>query len=167
MKKLLTTSALLLTLTMGTALAHDGMGGNKGEHRGMRHHMEEVLQKLPEDKADLIKKTMETSREKNKAQFEQLRTIGKDIRAILVAPTFDKDAYLAKVKEAEAIRQAAAAERHKTFADIATQLNQEERKTLAELMPPKGGMHHWGKHSKEVPVPEDAPAADHPPLADE
>lgn len=138
MKKLLATSAIILALvsTSGIAQAKEW-----GRHGGMHKHIEETLAKLPEDKANLFRDTMKKVREENQGQREKLRTIGQEIKDIVNAPEFDKNAYLAKTHEAQVIFGEMGAKRSAAFADVLSQLNQDERKIIVEAMP-HGPKHH-------------------------
>lgn len=133
MKKLFATSAIILALATGTAEAK-GMGC---WHGGMHKRMEEALSQLPKEKADMVRDTMDKSHGTNKAKWEQLRALRKEKRALVVAPTFDKEAYLAKVKQIQDLMMDSHTSGSAAFADALAQLNQEERQTLMDALSPK------------------------------
>jgi Spy/CpxP family protein refolding chaperone len=143
MKKLLATTALILTLNIGgVALAQpDGHAG--GGHGFPPPQLQEAIAKLPADKAKLVTDTMKQMHEKRKAGWEGMKAKRDEMRTLMLAEPFDKAAYLAKAAEVEDARHANATAMHQTIADLAGQLTAEERKTLLDAMPKK----HW-RHGK-------------------
>lgn len=140
MKNFLRTSALILTLAVsGMAYANDGGKGGYGGH----HFMDEAVAKLPEAKATAFKQAMEKVRKDNGAQKEQIHKIRDELHALLIAPKFDKDAYLAKGNELQAIENKMHDARQQAFADAVSGLTQDERTTLATAM--KSKMHRMHK----------------------
>lgn len=130
MKKLLTTTALVLSLTFsGMALAYDG--GDKGEHGGF---MKEAFSKLPQDKAEAFRNTLKESREKNKASHEQIKKLHDELYTIMTAPTFDKKAYLAKSGEIQALKDKMHKAKTAAFATGLSNLTQEERTSVADSL---------------------------------
>lgn len=141
MKKLLTTSALVVALMAQGAFAAPEVGG--GEAKAPHHAaMQEKLSKLPEAKQALVKSMWEAGKDDRKADREEMKKLHAEKEAILTAPKFDKAAFLAKSQEIEAKRAANHAEREARMADVAAQLTQEERKILAEMKPKHGKRHH-------------------------
>lgn len=146
MKRLLATSALILTLAAGAAQA--GEGECKHGLKGMfKEQVEETLAKLPEDKATLFRDTMKGVKEQNKVKWEQLRTLREEKKAIVSAPTFDKDAYLAKTKEIQGIMGEMFTARNAAIADVLSQLTAEERATVVESISHR----HHHKHGGDKP----------------
>ncbi|GEM_PF-5521944 len=126
MKKLLLTTAALMMVS-GTAMA-EGQGKAK---------MQEALKAFPPAKAELVKSTfkeMRSEREANKGTHKAHRD---EMKALLTAPSFNKSAFLAKAKEMTEIHGSKKLKGAERIADLAEQLNQEERKALAEIMPKK------------------------------
>lgn len=144
MKKLLVT--MITMSALAAPLAHAGPDGKEGT--GGSHHarFEETLAKLPEDKATLVRDSMKQAREENKARWERKKAIREEIDALLVAPTFDRDAYLAKVKEQAALKQDMYLSFATKMADVASKLTVEERRILAEGMPKRHGKGHYGEN---------------------
>ncbi len=151
MKKLLAATAILL------AIASNGYAADnaQGKLEGYRAHKKEQLAKLPAEKRTLVEKALEEGREARKASREDFKKLHEEVRTILTAPTFDKSAYLAKTKQLQELMEKNHTAMTERFAEIATKLNQEERKILADILP---GKHkgNWGKK----PVTENAPEAD-------
>ena len=77
MKKLLTTTAIILSLAVSSvSFACADVGAEKGEHRDDGHFMEEVIAKLPEQSANEFRDTMQQAHKKIKsthAKIKQLR----------------------------------------------------------------------------------------------
>ncbi len=148
MKKLLTTTALILALAGTQALAE----GDKGEDsfKGPRRHMEEALSQLPEEKEKLAHETLRKAREDNKVTREQIKTLREESKAILTAQEFDRKAFLAKSDEIHALHNSMRKNMNNAVADLAEQFTVEERKILAEAVPgkPKRG-HHRAKDKPE------------------
>ncbi|MFO1242651.1 MAG: periplasmic heavy metal sensor [Rickettsiales bacterium] len=147
MKKFLITTAMTAFMFGGAALAE--IPADKTYHTPPQ--VEAVLAKLPKEKADLFRTTMEGLKSDREASRAESKKLHDELEAILTAPTFDKAAFLAKSKEIAAHRDAKRAKFEEAIASIAGQYTQEERKMLVDAMP-KRGMHH-GWHKKG-----DAPA---------
>lgn len=138
MKKLLTTGALILVLAAAQGVQAEG-DKEGGFHKG-RHHREEILSKLPEEKRELFHATMKTTREQNKESREKLRALREESKAILTAGEFDRKAFLAKSDEIHALHDTMRKNMNNAIADIAEKFTAEERKILAEALP-KGPKH--------------------------
>ena len=146
MRKLLSTTAAVLMLSAGgVALAAPQGGGMDGMRAQHKAHFEEALKKLPEDKAALVRKTFEEMRAERKGNWEGHKAEREEMEKLLTAPQFDKAAFVAKAKELAEQSVSMRVHGVERMADLAAQLNQDERKVLAELMPKKG-MH--GKHGE-------------------
>ncbi len=146
MKKLLALTALGMVLAASPVMARDAQQGKPGGR------FEEALAKLPADKAELVRKSMEQGREEGQAEREKLKKLFTEQKAIMTAPKFDKAAYVAKSKEINAAFATVQAKRTERIADVASQLTQEERQVLAEAR--KGGRHHGPRADHHVPKPE-------------
>jgi Spy/CpxP family protein refolding chaperone len=144
MRKLVTTSALILALTAG------GMAFAAADrHEGPPHYMKEALAKLPESKRDMVTGTFKSMREHSKQNHAEMRKLHEELRAIMTAPSFDKTAYLAKHKQLDALREKASDNRTNALVNLAGKLTQEERKILADAMP--GGHRHGKFHKGKKP----------------
>lgn len=160
MKKMLMTTAMTAFLFGGAALANMPTDGGKDHYKNPR--VEAVLAKLPKEKADLFRTTMDGLKEDRVASKEQWKKLKGEMGAILTAPTFDKAAFLAKSKEIAALRDTKRVKFEEAIASIAGQYTQEERKMLVDAMPGKGRHGGWHKQGEKpadaTPVP--APAAE-------
>jgi len=131
MKNLLSTTALLVVLSFsGAAIAHaDGQVKD-----GVPSYMDEAITKLPEKDATQFRDTMKQAHEKNMAISSQVHALHDDIDGIMVAKTFDKEAFLAKSEKLREVYQEMRTNTDEAFASAAAQLSQKERKTLATAM---------------------------------
>ena len=130
MKKLLTTSALMLALSVSSPLF-----AGPGRPDGPPPHVKEALAKLPQDKQDMIMNALKAGREDHKAMREKLTALHAEIKEILLAPTFDKSAFLAKQREIDALHSKAHATQDLRIANVAAKLTADERKQLVEILP--------------------------------
>ena len=145
MKKLLMTAALVSSITLsGLAYAVENAPAGS-DHGGF---FSESLSKLPEAKATAFKATMKQSREQNKDLFAQEKKIHEDLRTLMTAKTFDKDAFIAKDKELQQLRDQMSENRSKAFADALSGLTQDERTSLADAMKERHdkAKAHWKGH---------------------
>ena len=147
MNKLLSTTALAVTLAL-CGVAYADMPPPPPPP------FEEALSKLPDKDAAAFRDTMKQSHEKDKALFDQMHKLHEDLRAIIVAPTFDKDAFIAKNKELDELHHKMHAHMTAALATALSALTPDERKTFAESMHHHGGKHHHGP-AGDAPPPED------------
>jgi len=128
-----TATAAATTKTAQTMPVKKGMGAGLG--------LSEAGQKLMHD-------SMTKQHEENKATFEALMAKQKELDAILKAPTFDKDSFLAKDAEIQTLSQKMMRARSESFAEIASQMTPEDRAKLAESRGPHFRMDGMGPHGK-------------------
>ena len=127
MKKLLATVAMATLLISGASLAD-----------GHKAKMEAALAKLPAEKAELVKSTFKEMRTERKANKQAHKSEREVMKQILTAPEFNRAAFVGKAQELSAKHGAMKVKGAEKIANLATQLNQEERKILAEMLPKKG-----------------------------
>ncbi len=153
MKKLLSTTALVLTLALaGHAYANDGWhdkGNGDGDGAGF---YQGALSKLPEAKATEFKATMKAAFDKNTPVFEQMKKTRDELKDISTAEKFDKGAFLAKTAELNKERDQMRSTFDEARADALGKLTQDERKTLAEAMHDRGHGHHKDGHMGDKPA---------------
>lgn len=131
MNKLLTAAALALAIAVGGFTV-----SSADDHKsGFPKKFEEKISKLPKDKQELVKKSFEEGKAERKANWEKAKTLREEVKTILTAEKFDKDAFLAKSKEIAALKAESQTKGAERFADLASKMNVEERKILAEIMP--------------------------------
>lgn len=141
----------------GVSYANDGDNGQKMHHDGGKwcHHGNDaahaLLHLLPEEKRKALHEAMEKIHKENTGLHEQKHKLHEELDALLKAPSFDKDAFLAKQAELDALQQKMKKNAEKEFASVAASFNTEDRRILAELrhtMHHHHGMHHHhdGEH---------------------
>ncbi len=145
MNKLLSTTALLLTLTFSTAaFAHDDWYGKEGSKEPLC--TESAVSKLPPKKAAEFRENMKGAYDENKGLWAKKQQLHKELHAIIVAPDFDADAFIAKSNELRDLHDKMEANRTAAFATSLSNLNQKERISLVSGMH-KGHETHHGKWS--------------------
>lgn len=131
-------------------------GGDDGKHcyKGKARY-EEALGKLPEEKAAMVRDTMNKAKQAQEPQREAARKLHEEILAISEAEAFDRDAFLAKRKQLRDLRNEMGAAWDQTLADISGKLTAEERRTLASAA-------KWrhGRHDEDKAAPAAEPAAE-------
>lgn len=146
MKKLMTTTALILALTLnGAALACPSGSCHRD---GPPPHIKEALEKLPAERAELIQSTMAELRENRKAGWESMKNAREEMQALLTAETFDKTAFLEKAGQINESRSRAKLEKQQAIAELASQLNADERKILVDMVQHKRKHHGHKKHGE-------------------
>jgi uncharacterized membrane protein len=134
MKKLLSATLLMLTITVSSAaLAHSEWYGKEGQE-DMPSYMETALSRLPAKKAAEFRETMKEAREDNKDLQEQTYRLHNDLHAILTAPTFDKDAFLAKRTQLQKLQEEMEENRTEAFASAVSELSQKDRVILTRSL---------------------------------
>lgn len=134
MKKLLATVAMATLFIAGAA--------NAGEHKAK---MEAAIAKLPAEKAEMVKETFDEMREERKALWKTHKAEREEMKSLMVAPEFNKSAFVSKAEKMAEKHKVMKVKKANRIADVATQLNQEERKILMEAMPRKGKYKHGSK----------------------
>jgi len=134
-KNLLLASVLFMTLGFSMTVM------------GYPYQKLESFSKLPQDKQTLVVETMETVHTENKELRQQAKEIKKAMKGVLTAPEFDANAYQAYADQFQALKVQMMVAKTGAIKDLATQMNQQEREVLLELMP-KGKKGH-GKHHGE------------------
>ncbi len=135
MKKLLATVAMATILLSGASFAD-----------GHKAKMDAALAKLPAEKSEMVKGTLKEMRAERKANKASHKAEREQMKSIMLAPQFDKSAFLNQAEKMADKNKAMKVNKARRIADVAENLNQEERKALMEAMPRKGkGKHKRGK----------------------
>ena len=102
-------------------------------------HARELASKLPEDKAAIILKTMETVHMNNRDVRKQIREARQRAMNIMTAQRFDEAAYQIQVEKLHELRGLMMQRLASVTMELATKLNQQERKILAQYLkrPPR------------------------------
>ena len=144
MKKRIAVSALIIAISMCTvAYASDGTKRWGADDRSPR---QELLSQLPADKEMLFHQTMREARQKASAIRTQIKTLRGEIKDILTADQFEEGVFREKTNTLETLRSKMRATMEEAVVTLAKQFSADERKILAELLPPKPGRH---LHSRE------------------
>ncbi|MFZ4763001.1 MAG: periplasmic heavy metal sensor [Alphaproteobacteria bacterium] len=155
MKKLLVATAItlsLLAIHAGSVQAkpHEGLG-----------FVGKALEKLPEAKAKEFAETLKKSHEKDREAAQKMPALMKAIDDALVAPIFDKTAYIQKNEELQKAQQQLRANSVEAFAEAASNLSLEERKLLLEGLHQGPGRPPAGKPPvKGAQAPEAKPSGE-------
>ena len=158
-KAVLTVSLVLNVLFIGILIGF--FSGDFKEHRKMRADMHRSIDNLPEEKAKLVKKTMRNLHKDTKETRKQVRKTRKNINQIISATEFDVSAYDAEIKKLQDLHAEIMDKLGNSTKELAVQLEQDERKVIAELLEKRTFKHrrHGGKYGEKPPPP----GLDHPP----
>ena len=128
----------------------------------IRHDIDEVIEEFPADKRALVTGAVASIRERTKETKKEIHEKRKEIVAILTAPEFDPALYDKNVDELHALMNKLGTEFADTARDLALNLDQDERKALAEVIMKRHGRKHvykkkWDdRPGKERPGPADS-----------
>jgi Spy/CpxP family protein refolding chaperone len=114
----------------GPALAHE-------MHGDMHHHMmggDCCEKNLPPEKAKMAEGAMHQMMEKNKPLFERMHKLHEKMKAIGIADTFDKKAFLATAEEMSALQAKMEKNRTGMMAAVAEKLTAKERRDMVTCM---------------------------------
>lgn len=167
MKNLLTTTALLLTLSLPSlALANSEWYGKEGQDANPSY-MEKAICKLPKDDAAQFRDAMKLARENNKDASVQIENLHGDLHAILTAKTFDMDAFIAKRKDLQQVHDKMEMNMTVAFASAVNGLSQEERVTLTRALDHEhASKHHHRHHHSDKQSSSEFPSQPKPHIAD-
>lgn len=129
-KILIIGSLLLNVLLIGVIIGH--ISHRLSREPFFRRHAREFAVKLPADKRELFSKTMEGVHLENREIHRQIREARKRALRILTAPEFDEAAYQTEVDKLNRLRGHMMQRLADVTKELAKQLDQEERKGLAE-----------------------------------
>ena len=132
-KNLLLASILFLTLGFSTTVM------------GYPFQKLESFSKLPADKQTLVIETMETVHAEKKELKQQAKEIKQEMKDVLTAPEFDANAYQAYADQLQTLKIQMMTAKTNAIKDLATQMNQQEREVLVDLVP-KGKRGHGKYH---------------------
>ena len=127
MNKLLTTTALLASLTFSAA-AYAATPATTAPAKSARG----VAAILPPAKAEIVRNAMQSSREQNAANSPALKKAYEELNTLSTAAQFDKSAFVSKEKEIQVLRNKMDDNRSVAYANALSQLTQAERKALAD-----------------------------------
>jgi uncharacterized membrane protein len=112
--------------------------GHVSHHLSKRYlfirDVEGIAERLPDNKKELFFKTIKGAHRESKNNHKQIRDIRKRIIYILTAPEFDEAAYQSSIEKLHKTRGLMMRRLADANKELAKQLNQEERKILAEYL---------------------------------
>lgn len=117
--------------------------GHGGHHRFEKTKIEAFMQ-LPVEKQTLILSTIKEVQGENEHLRKEIEATKESLLEILTAPTFDSEAYQTNVVKLEALITEGFRAITDAVEEIAPQLTQEERKSLASIVP--DGKHFDQEH---------------------
>ncbi len=126
-----TTVAILAVACSGAALAHSDWY-NKDDRDS--YFIDHALAKLPAKDAAGFRETMQDASDDNKDLQTQLYTLYSDLNTIVMAPDFDKSAFLGKRADIQKIYDKMEDNRAEAFASALAQLTPPERVTLMKTL---------------------------------
>jgi uncharacterized membrane protein len=138
-KILILASVILNILLIGVIIGNVSQRFFKED--SLRRTPPELTVKLPPEKEKLFSDTLGKVRLENREIRKQVREGRENIFSILTAPQFDEAAYESETKKLHELRMLMMHQLSDTTKQLAKQLNQEERKALAE----------WLKRSQRAP----------------
>lgn len=150
MKKALSVAAIvamaLVVSVIGfseSPLAYDATEwyGKEGQDE-KSYYMDSALSKLPPEKAEAFRSTMIQVHEDNEDLQKQITQLHGDLHTILTAPTFDRDAFLAKREEIQKLHNQMEKDRTEAFASAVSELSQKERIILTRDLRHSHMKHH-------------------------
>jgi len=95
----------------------------------------DALSKLSPAKAQLFDTVMRKNIDANRSKQQQLRGLYLDIRNNFISPTFNKEDFLVKSKQARDLQNELRASLDSDLAEIASQYTQEERQIIFNALP--------------------------------
>lgn len=136
--KVLTIGSLLLNVLLIGVIIGD-MSHRLRREDFFGRHAPELASKLPEDKAELFRETVERVHLDNKDVHKQIREARERAMKILTAPEFDEAAYRVKVDKIHELKGFMKRRLADATVELARQFDQEERKVLAHHLrrPPR------------------------------
>ena len=107
---------------------------------------QDISVNLPPDKKELFLNTMQKIRSENRAVKQQIRDARRKIFSILTSPQFDEDLYTSETEKLHLLRGLMMKRFSNAAKELAKQLNQEERKALAEHLRRSPRHHRERRH---------------------
>jgi Spy/CpxP family protein refolding chaperone len=150
-KKIFVTTAAILLACSAMAHANEEVPGADGQ----RGFYDEALSVLPNAKSTQIRSLLKQERDKDAALFDLARQQHKELRDLMIAGPFDKEAYVVKSKEIQKTQERIHGKMAEAFAQALSGLTQEERMSLSDALHRKHKQHRTAYTAPD----DDAPAA--------
>ena len=125
-------SIILNVLFIGLTIGHFS---KRAAHWGkMRADMEETIGALPEEKQKMIMSAMRELRRETRGAKREVGRVRKELVDTLTAESFDREKFMRQANELHDLHGVLALDLAKTVAELAENLNQEERKALSQFI---------------------------------
>jgi len=156
-KILLTASLALNILLIGISIGQ--ISGKYMIKRQFRADFKNSIQNLSEEKASLVKKTMRNLHKETKTTRKEIKKTRKNIYKIITAPSFNEAAYDKEVDKLDELHGEIMGYFSNATKDLAGQLDQDERKVIAEILKQRDFKHrrHHGHGLNKTPAGIDQP----------
>jgi len=136
MKKLALVTTVLIALCASPALAHTD---------GLSTPMEKAISRLPHDKAEEFRDSLQSAHEENKDLYEQMRQLHRQMHDIMTADTFDEDAFVSKGEELRQTHDKIAENLDAAFAYALSELSPAQRQMMARAFEHQRKAEHKAK----------------------
>jgi uncharacterized membrane protein len=139
-KNLIAAAALSLIIT-GTSIPAMSMGERYQEsdrHETKKYH---ALASIDVNTANRIRQTLKGGKKEQKVVMEELKTLYNERSSLLVAETFDADAYRDTTMKINKVKNALRIKKEQQFIALAETLSQSEREALSKFMHQKRNWH--------------------------
>lgn len=97
-------------------------------------YLEQALSKLPQEKAENFRDSMQQAHEENKDLYDQVQQLHEDMHKIMTADKFDEVEFASKSKELRQLHEKIAANLDEGFVHAIADLSPGERKKLARAL---------------------------------
>jgi uncharacterized membrane protein len=153
--KILTIVSLLLNVLLIGVVIGD-ISHRFGREPYWRKHSRDLTSRLPEDKAELFRKTLEEVYGDNRDVYKEIKEARGRAMEILSAPEFDEAAYREEVDRIHELKGLMKRRLADATVELAKQFDQEERKALSEQLrrPPRRSRDGSSRHSSNPSGPE-------------
>jgi uncharacterized membrane protein len=109
------------------------------------HHSDKLWANLPQEKRQILHDAMVQAHKQNEPLQEESEKLDKELDTLLVAPNFDKNAYLDKSAKLGVLHAKMKANMSDAFAGVVGKFTPEERKILAKSWEIRHHRFHHGE----------------------
>jgi len=151
-KILLTVSLVLNFLFIGILIGQ--FSSEFMKYRNYRAETKRSIEKLPEEKAMMLKQTRRKLHKETKGLRKEIRNSRKNIYKIITAPTFDENSYDSEVKKLHELSGQIMSYLTEATKELAADFTMEEREVIAEILRQREFRPHHRGHRPGIPAPE-------------
>ena len=156
-KILLTVSIVLNFFFIGIFIGQFSEDFTK--HKRWKDNIEKNVDKLPPEKAELVKKTMWSLHSKTRETKKEIRKTRKNIAKIIQSPEFSETEFDSEIQKLHKLQGQIMSEFAEATKGLASKFRQEERKVIAEILQKK---HRRSRHFDQSGI-KPPPGLDQPP----